>query len=212
MKNVVMSFLVGSLVCAYALPSDAAPRGSVQLAKANALQRRLNRSLTKIAPIAMTATSGVTNATGVVVITPDPLASINTAIVSYEMLNGVLNTVVNLNGVGTYFNDRQVGLISFDCTGLTGAMMFRNNTGHSVSVRGGFGSNHFIAGPGQNVFYGGFGTNTFDGGTGYTLMVGGLGTNVFNESFTGSGLILKRGTNNTVNRPANSTGYYTVAG
>ncbi len=135
---------------------------------------------------------------GVVTVVPDSSVSQNTCIVSYQNVSGVTKLDVNLNGVDNYFGLSQVGLVAFQGRGMSTNETFTNQTGLMANAYAGAGTNVFTAGSGINVFYGGSGSNTFNAGKGYDRLVGGSGTNVFNLSATGTGMIIKEGSSNTV--------------
>jgi hypothetical protein len=146
---------------------------------------------------------------GLVTVTPSPTGP-NTAIVSYQRVNGATMLDVNLNGVNNYFSLTQVGFIYYRGANDTGAQMFENDTGLHCVAWGGSGTNHFVSTIARDEFFGGSGTNTFDAGSGFDWLVGGSGANIFNESAHGSGQIIKAGSSNTVNVPAGATGTYYI--
>jgi Ca2+-binding RTX toxin-like protein len=129
----------------------------------------------------------------------------NTAVVSYQSVNGVAKLDVNLNGVNNYFTQSQIGYVYYEGSGASGSQTFQNLTSVMTEAWGGSGSNLFEGGSREDVFFGGSGTNTFDAGTGFDEMIGGAGTNVYNENSAGSGVIITEGTSNTINTPTSST-------
>jgi len=146
---------------------------------------------------------------GLVTVMP-ALTGPNTAVVSYQNVNGANMLDVNLNGRDNYFSLLQVGFVYYRGSGASGAQTFQNNTSLHTIAWGGSGTNLFVSSSGQDDFYGGSGTNTFDAGSGDDVLFGGTGTNVFNENATGSGLIIEVGSSNTINVPPGATGHYQI--
>jgi hypothetical protein len=145
----------------------------------------------------------------VAMVTPSPSGP-NTAIVSYQMVNGTRMLDVNLNGTDHDFGLTQVDAVYYMGSSASGAQTFQNTTSVHTEAWGGSGTNLFVGGPGQDEFIGGSGTNTFDAGSGYDWLIGGAGKNVFNESSVGSGVILETGASNTLNAPPGALGSYVI--
>jgi Ca2+-binding RTX toxin-like protein len=153
------------------------------------------------------AAGSVVQMGGLVVVTPAPTGP-NTAIVSYQSVNGVTSLDVNLNGANNYFSLSQVGFVYYEGSSASGAQTFENQTALHTVAWGGSGANLFEGGTGQDVFYGGSGSNTFDAGSGYDLLIGGSGGNTFNENTSGSGEVVEVGGTNSVGVPQNAPESY----
>ena len=186
---------------------EAAQTARKQRAKARGFDVRVDRLECRD----LMAGGSVVLSGGLVTVTPSSIGP-NTAIVSYQNVNGTTKLDVNLNGVNNYFGLNAVGFVYYRGSGISGAQTFENETGLHTVAWGGSGPNLFVSTTANDEFFGGSGTNTFDAGTGIDWLVGGSGANVFNENALGSGEIIKAGSNNTVNVPPSSTGTYYVAG
>ncbi len=175
------------------------PRTQKLAARVEALERR-----------ALLTGGGVVQNGALIVVTPAP-GGPNTAVVSYQVVNGTTALDVNLNGVDKYFSLGNVGFVYYEGASTSGSQTFENNTSLHTVAWGGTGANLFESdGGAQDEFIGGAGSNTFDAGSGFDVLIGGTGANVFNENQTGSGEILEAGTQNTINVPPGSTGHYTI--
>ncbi len=146
---------------------------------------------------------------GLVTVTPASTGP-NTAIVSYQNVGGVNMLDVNLNGADYTYSLSKVGFVYYIGASTSGNQTFINQTSLHTVAWGGSGTNLFIGGTGQDQFDGGIGTNTFDAGTGNDVLIGGRGINIFNENASGSGVIQRIGTQNTINAPTNSTSVYQI--
>jgi hypothetical protein len=159
----------------------------------------------------MTAGS-VVQVGGLAEVTPAPTGP-NTAIVSYQNVNGTTMLDVNLNGADNYFSLAQVGFVYYMGMNASGNQMFENDTSLHTVAWGGSGNNLFVStSTAEDEFFGGSGSNTFDAGSGYDVLIGGIGSNVVNENTSGSGVImLDFSDDNTVNvAPGSSGGNYAV--
>lgn len=143
-------------------------------------------------------TGSVTMSGGVIWIAPDKAEAANTARVSMESQNQVVD--VNLNGTDYKFAASSVYYVIFDAaqTSAGTQQVFRNDTALSTFAMGGAGTNEFTAGSGSDTFQGGSGKNHFVATTGVVFFIGGYsGTNEFDLG-SGSGIVMLFGTNNQV--------------
>ncbi|MFO0958071.1 MAG: hypothetical protein U0800_11685 [Isosphaeraceae bacterium] len=153
-------------------------------------------------------TGGVTMSGGVIWIAPDTAQAANSARVSMQAQNQVID--VNLNGTEYAFDASTVYYLIFDAsqTSAGTTQVFRNDTSMSSFAMGGAGTNQFTAGSGYDTFLGGSGRNQFASTSGMVFFIGGYsGTNEFDLG-SGSGIVMMFGSNNRVTQGSN--GNYAV--
>ena len=146
--------------------------------------RRLGARVEGLESRSLMTGGSVVQSGGLVTVTPAS-AGANTAIVSYQSVKGTTMLDVNLNGTDHDFSLSQVGFVYYMGSGVSGSQTFANTTGLHTVAWGGSGTNLFVGGTGQDIFFGGSGANTFDAGSGFDELVGGNGGNVFNERLDG---------------------------
>lgn len=151
-------------------------------------------------------TGGVTMSGGVIWIAPDTAQAANTARVSMQAQNQVVD--VNLNGTDYTFAASSVFYVIFDAaqTRPGTRQVFQNDTSLTSFAMGGAGTNQFTAGSGFDMFLGGSGTNQFTATTGSVFFIGGYGGSNDFTLGSGSGVVMLFGTNNRVH-PGSSNNY-----
>lgn len=172
--------------------------------------RQLRPSVDGLETRALLTGGSVTLSGGLVTVLPNTAASQNTVVVQYQKVGSKTMLDVQLNGVNHDFALGSIGTVYFNGTGTASNETITNKTGVYMAAYGGSGNNVFTGGSGADTFVGGSGKNTFNAGTGFDTLSGGTGTNVFNESATGSGIIFKDASTDTIHRPSGATGHYYV--